>query len=33
LSADLVDTYMAPILKAAWEGDLSAIVTREELPE
>jgi alcohol dehydrogenase len=33
LSADLVDTYMAPILKAAWKGDLSAIVTREELPE
>jgi alcohol dehydrogenase len=33
LSADLVDTYMAPILQAAWNGDLSAIVNREELPE
>ncbi len=29
LSADLVDKYMAPILQAAWEGDLKKIVTRE----
>jgi alcohol dehydrogenase class IV len=28
LSADLVDTYMAPILEAAWEGDLGKIVLR-----
>ena len=27
LSADMVDTYMAPILEAAWEGDLDKIVT------
>lgn len=27
LRADLVDTYMAPILEAAWEGDLGKIVT------
>ena len=29
LSAELVDTYMAPILEAAWKGDLSLIITRE----
>jgi alcohol dehydrogenase class IV len=28
LSADLVDQYMAPLLEAAWEGDLKKIVTR-----
>ena len=28
LSAGLVDTYMAPILEAAWDGDLNKIVTR-----
>lgn len=28
LSADLVDQYMAPILEAAWSGDLDKIVTR-----
>jgi len=27
LSADLVDQYMAPILEAAWSGDLNKIVT------
>jgi alcohol dehydrogenase class IV len=27
LSAESVDTYMAPILEAAWEGDLGKIVT------
>ncbi len=27
LSADLVDKYMAPILEAAWDGDLRKIVT------
>lgn len=29
LSADLVDTYMAPILEAAWEGDLDRIVIQK----
>jgi alcohol dehydrogenase len=28
LSVDLVDQYMAPILEAAWSGDLNKIVTR-----
>jgi len=29
LSAELVDTYMAPLLEAAWEGDLEKIVMRK----
>jgi len=29
LSAELVDTYMAPLLEAAWEGDLEKIVMRQ----
>jgi alcohol dehydrogenase class IV len=28
LTRDLVDTYMAPILEAAWDGNLERIVTR-----
>ena len=27
LSADLVDKYMAPVLEAAWAGDLDEVVT------
>lgn len=29
LSADLVDQYLGPVLKAAWSGDLTKIAIRE----